>query len=128
MSVVTAVATPLAMGAWSPLAAFGMLLAAWIFSSTAANLIERVRPRGAQSRGWRARMRELPGAYVGMLLAHAGVGVFIVGVTLVNGYESERDVRLALGGRMELGTGAEGRGLAVSIVLPRIVDSSPNPG
>ena len=32
-----------------------------------------------------------------MLLAHFGVGVFIVGVTLVKGYEIERDVRLDVG-------------------------------
>ena len=32
-----------------------------------------------------------------MLLAHLGVAVFIVGVTLVKGYEIERDVRLDVG-------------------------------
>jgi cytochrome c-type biogenesis protein CcmF len=103
VSVATAVVTPWAMGAWSPWVAFGMLLAAWAITATAANLVERVRPRGAQSRGWRARLRELPGSYVGMLLAHAGVGVFIVGVTLVNGYESEKDLRMTLGSSAELG-------------------------
>jgi cytochrome c-type biogenesis protein CcmF len=103
VSVVTALFTPLAMGAWSPGVAFGMLLAAWVLSATAANLIERVRPRGVQSRGWWLRLRELPGAYVGMLVAHAGVGVFIVGVTLVNGYESEKDVRVSIGSTIELG-------------------------
>jgi cytochrome c-type biogenesis protein CcmF len=103
VSAVAAMLTPLAMGAWSPGAAFGMLLAAWVLGATAVNLIERVRPRGAQSRGWWVRLRELPGSYVGMLLAHAGVGVFIVGVTLVNGYESEKDVRMAIGSTIELG-------------------------
>jgi cytochrome c-type biogenesis protein CcmF len=38
-----------------------------------------------------------------MLLAHAGVGVFVVGVTLVNGYESERDLRLRFGEQVALG-------------------------
>ncbi|MCC7081381.1 MAG: heme lyase CcmF/NrfE family subunit [Burkholderiales bacterium] len=103
VSVATAAIAPLAMGAWTPGAAFGVLLAAWVLSATAANLIERVRARGAQSRGWWPRLRELPGAYVGMLVAHAGVGVFIIGVTLVNGYESERDVRMPIGATMELG-------------------------
>ncbi len=32
-----------------------------------------------------------------MLLAHVGVAVFIVGVTLVKGYETERDVRMEVG-------------------------------
>ena len=32
-----------------------------------------------------------------MLLAHFGVAVFVVGVTLVKGYEIERDVRMDVG-------------------------------
>ena len=32
-----------------------------------------------------------------MLLAHLGVAVFVVGVTLVKGHESEQDVRMAFG-------------------------------
>jgi len=38
-----------------------------------------------------------------MLLAHVGVAVFIIGVTLVRGYEIERDVRMAPGDTIELG-------------------------
>ena len=38
-----------------------------------------------------------------MLLAHAGVGVFVIGVTLVKSYEAERDVRLEPGQTAELG-------------------------
>ncbi len=38
-----------------------------------------------------------------MLLAHLGVAVFIVGVTLVKGYETERDVRMAPGESVAVG-------------------------
>jgi cytochrome c-type biogenesis protein CcmF len=38
-----------------------------------------------------------------MLLAHCGVAVFIIGVTLVKGYETERDVRMAVGDRVTVG-------------------------
>ena len=102
VSVLSAAAVPFMMGAWSIGVAFGMLLAAWAFASTAANLVERVRPRGTESKGWWARARDLPASYVGMLLAHAGVGVFVVGVTLVNGYETEKDVRMQLGDSVPL--------------------------
>jgi cytochrome c-type biogenesis protein CcmF len=37
-----------------------------------------------------------------MLLAHLGVAVFIAGVTLVKGYEIERDVRLDVGQSVEV--------------------------
>jgi cytochrome c-type biogenesis protein CcmF len=38
-----------------------------------------------------------------MLLAHFGIAVFIVGVTLVRGYEIEQDVRLDPGGTARVG-------------------------
>ncbi len=38
-----------------------------------------------------------PGSYYGMLLAHFGVAVFIVGVTVVSGFQSETDVRMEVG-------------------------------
>ena len=44
-----------------------------------------------------ARLAQLPRGYYGMLLAHLGVAVFIVGVTLVRGYEAETDVRMDVG-------------------------------
>jgi cytochrome c-type biogenesis protein CcmF len=101
--VVSAVLVPLLLGVWSPFVALGVLLAAWAFLTTIVNLIERLRPRGAESRGWWARARELPASYIGMLIAHAGVGVFIVGVTMVKGYESEKDVRMNVGDTVALG-------------------------
>ena len=38
-----------------------------------------------------------------MLLAHFGVAVFVVGVTLVKGYETERDVRMSVGDTLTMG-------------------------
>jgi cytochrome c-type biogenesis protein CcmF len=46
---------------------------------------------------------KLTSAFFGMLLAHAGIGVFIVGVTLVKSYETERDLRMAPGESAALG-------------------------
>jgi cytochrome c-type biogenesis protein CcmF len=42
-------------------------------------------------------------AFLGMLLAHAGIGVFVIGVTLVKSYETERDLRMAPGDTVMLG-------------------------
>jgi cytochrome c-type biogenesis protein CcmF len=38
-----------------------------------------------------------------MVVAHIGVAVFVVGVTLVKGYDSEKDVNLKVGESVELG-------------------------
>ena len=38
-----------------------------------------------------------------MLLAHAGIGVFIAGATLANGYEVKQELRLDLGAVLEAG-------------------------
>jgi cytochrome c-type biogenesis protein CcmF len=99
-ALVLAVVAPFAGGTWKPGVAFGLLLAFWIVASTVVNLRERV--AGAQG-GALARLARQPRGYWGMLVAHLGVGVFIVGVTLVNGYQQERDVKMSPGDTVTLG-------------------------
>ncbi len=95
VSAVTAVIAPLAMGRWTPMIGFGLLLAAWIVCSSLVNVYSRL--RGSTLAQWPARLAAQPGSYYGMLLAHCGMAVFIVGVTLVKGYEVESDVRMEPG-------------------------------
>ena len=104
VALVTALLLPFTMGKWTPLIAFGLLLALWIVTSGLVNLRERVtqmQAAGGGSAG--AQLARLPRGYYGMLLAHFGVAVFIVGVTLVNGYETEKDVKMAPGDTIEVG-------------------------
>ena len=101
VSVVTALLLPLTMGAWKPLVAFGLLLAVWIVVTAFVNLYSRLSAGTAGT--WLSRLRLQPTAYYGMLLAHCGVAVFIVGVTLVRGYETELDVRMATGDSVAIG-------------------------
>lgn len=100
LSLATAMGLPFLMGRWSTLAAFGLLLAAWLAFSCFASLVERV--RGAEAGAW-AKLRGLPKAYYGMLLAHFGVAVFIFGVTMVKTYEVEKDLRMEPGDTTQLG-------------------------
>ncbi len=95
VAVVTALVAPLLLGRWSLLVAFGLFLAFWIFTSTFVNLRQRLSASPRQ--GLLAKLRGNSPSYYGMILAHLGVGVFIVGVTLVKGYEVEKDVRLDVG-------------------------------
>jgi cytochrome c-type biogenesis protein CcmF len=101
-SVITALLVPFAMGHWSALVGFGVWLAAWVIVTTVANLFNRMkRPETGASLG--ARMRSAPRSYYGMLLAHLGMAVLVLGVTLVKGYETEKDVRMAPGDTVEVG-------------------------
>ena len=41
-------------------------------------------------------------SFWGMVVAHVGVGIFIVGVTMVRGYETEQDVKMSIGDHLEV--------------------------
>jgi cytochrome c-type biogenesis protein CcmF len=101
VSVVSALLLPFALGHWSPMISFGLLLALWVFTSTVFNLWNRVKPSAGAP--LRQRLGSQSRSYYGMLLAHLGVGVFIVGVTLVKGYETEKDVRMEVGDTVTIG-------------------------
>ena len=94
VSIVTALVLPFAAGKWTPGVSFGLLLAFWIAASTVVNLLDR--GRGVRG-GVVVQLARQPRSYWGMIVAHLGIAVFIVGVTMVKGYEIERDVRMAVG-------------------------------
>ena len=100
VSVASALLLPLTMGKWSPMISFGLLLAFWILTTAVVNL--RLRLAAVSGDLW-SRLSSQPRSYYGMLLAHCGVAVFIIGVTLVKGYETERDVRMAIGDTVAVG-------------------------
>lgn len=105
VSVVTALLLPFTMGDWSVLISFGLLLALWIGISVVINLVTRVRQiQRSRERSAFDAISNIPRSYFGMLLAHLGVAVFIVGVTLVNGYEVEKDVKMSIGNTVTIGS------------------------
>lgn len=92
-------ALPAAQRAWSPLATLGLLLAAWALASAAAHAWQHLQA-GAGS--WRQRAARQPRGWWGMLAAHAGVGVFLFGATMANGYESRLELNLRVGEAAEV--------------------------
>jgi cytochrome c-type biogenesis protein CcmF len=101
IAVVAAIVVPFAMGGFSLLVAFGIWLAIWVIAATGAQMAQRLRIAPQPSLG--ARLRAQPLSWYGMQLAHVGVAVFVIGVTLVRGYEQERDLRMAPGDKVTLG-------------------------
>ena len=101
VSLVTALALPFILGKWTPLLSLGLLLALWIATTAVVNLRERL-PR-LEGHALLTRFAAVPRSYWGMLLAHCGVAVFVVGVTMVKGYEIEKDLRMDVGDRAQIG-------------------------
>ena len=94
VAAITALLLPLTMGEWLPLVSLGLLLALWIVATITTSLVQRCQRNNALGRPW---MTGATRSYYGMQLAHIGVAVFIIGVTMVKGYESEKDVRMDIG-------------------------------
>ncbi|MGH6631477.1 MAG: cytochrome c-type biogenesis CcmF C-terminal domain-containing protein, partial [Burkholderiales bacterium] len=92
VALVGALFLPIVFGRWALLTSFGLLLGLWILGGALTALYLRIKS-GAK----------IQSAFFGMLLAHAGIGVFVLSVTLVKSYETERDVRLAPGETVTLG-------------------------
>jgi cytochrome c-type biogenesis protein CcmF len=92
-ALVIGVGTPFILGRWSALVALGVALAAWIAASVVAGVRERMRAT-------RTSMLAQPRSWLGMHLAHLGIAVFAAGVTLVTGYQVEKDVRMEPGDKV----------------------------
>jgi cytochrome c-type biogenesis protein CcmF len=103
LAVLAAIAIPLLMGGWTFLTALGVLLSVWIGASMTLQIIARVKS-GLP-----------PMAFWGMQLGHLGVAVFVMGVTLVGGYQEEKDVRMEPGDTVLVG-GNDFRFIGVSSV------------
>ena len=95
VSVASALLAFVALGHWTPMIGLGLALAAWITSTAVLNLVTRLVEHPAPA--WSKKLAAQPGSYYGMLMAHCGVAVFIVGVTVVSGFQSENDVRMEPG-------------------------------
>lgn len=75
-------------------AAFGMVLAFWVFFTTLKVTKEQARGRG---------LGGLSLSHWGMVFGHTGIAAFIVGVTLTSIYSTEKDLRLDVGQSYEMG-------------------------
>ncbi|MBS1197908.1 MAG: Cytochrome c-type biosis protein CcmF [Proteobacteria bacterium] len=100
LSLLAAIFLPMLMGGWSFLAALGVFLGFWaIFASL---LVLYVRA-GSGSVGVLARLSGMSLAQWGMVVAHIGVGIFILGVTFVKAYETNSDVKMSEGDTTTVG-------------------------
>ena len=95
-SAVTALLLPVVLGHWTPLISLGLLLAFWVIASGSVNLYTKIKQGRADQNLWQ-KLSGMSRSYYGMQLAHLGIAVFVIGVTIVKGYEMEKDLRMEVG-------------------------------
>jgi cytochrome c-type biogenesis protein CcmF len=78
----------------------GMSMAAWVIMACVLLLVDRLRERPGAAMG--ARLSAIPRGWWGMWLAHFGIGVFIIGVAMVNGTQTNTDVKMQVGDTAQL--------------------------
>lgn len=94
-TLVLAVAAVLLLSS-SPLVILGLTCAAWILLGTASHLLQRLRHAPAGTPILR-RITSQPRSFWGMIVAHAGIAIFVIGVTLVKGTETANEVSMRIG-------------------------------
>jgi len=82
---------PWLLGGWTVLTGLGMFLGGWVGSSMLLQIAKRLKSGNP------------PVSYWGMQLGHLGIAVFVVGVTLVGGFQEEKDVRMEPGDSTSVG-------------------------
>jgi cytochrome c-type biogenesis protein CcmF len=90
-ALLVALGTPAALqmrhqSEWQWSTALGLFLSAWIILGTVQHIVLRLRQPG-----------RIAWSYWGMHTAHLGMAVVVIGITMVKGYELERDVRMGIG-------------------------------
>jgi cytochrome c-type biogenesis protein CcmF len=73
-------------GEFKPMTAVGLTAGLWIILSSLYEPVQRLR-----------RSQTMPRSFVGMTLAHIGVGLFAIGVTVNESYHIEKDIALKPG-------------------------------
>jgi cytochrome c-type biogenesis protein CcmF len=90
LALVAAIALPtFGYGGNAVLTAVGVFAAVWIAASSLLEPIARVRRK--------RRLDAVPGGVLGMSIAHFGLGVFILGVTITKSFSIEQDLGLRPG-------------------------------
>jgi cytochrome c-type biogenesis protein CcmF len=77
----------------------GLTLGIWVLFWAVFSILERLKHQSNKFAG----LRKIPASIWGMSVAHLGLGIFVIGVTHVNTYSLEKDIRLEPGQSYTMG-------------------------
>ncbi|KAB2911625.1 MAG: heme lyase CcmF/NrfE family subunit [Hyphomicrobiaceae bacterium] len=87
-------------GPW--LAPFGIALGVWIVAGALSEWAMRVKLMGAGAAEVLRRARNLPRSAYGTMLAHAGIGLSVLGIVATTAWQSERVIAMRPGDRADI--------------------------
>ena len=91
VAVLAGITIPLIMGEFTWLAGLGFLLAFWVIASGCLQIARQ------------AKIGKPTRSFMGMQVAHLGIAIFVIGVTMVGAYQEEKDVRMSAGETVVVG-------------------------
>lgn len=77
----------------------GLALAIWVILWSFYSLFDRLKHQS----NWLQGLGKIPASIWGMSVAHLGIAIFIIGVTHVNTYSIEKDIRMSPGESYQMG-------------------------
>lgn len=99
ISVLLGVIFPFVYGSGFDLSVFiGMSLSVWIIIMMTMEFVGKFR----NAISIITKLKQLPMSYYGMVIAHLGVAITAIGITLVSAYSDERDIRMVPGDKVAL--------------------------
>ncbi len=89
---------PLGLPFYSWGAVLGLTLALWTVAITLLSFYERIGSQGFSMQ----RLQLIPAGFYGMTVAHMGIAVFVIGISLTSVYSVEKDVRMSPGDTLDM--------------------------
>ena len=89
---------PLGLPFYSWGAVLGLTLALWTVAITLLSFYERIGSQGFSMQ----RLQSIPAGFYGMTVAHMGIAVFVIGISLTSVYSVEKDVRMSPGDTLDM--------------------------
>lgn len=99
VSLISSVAIPFLFGKYTVMINLGLFMAFWIIATAVYSIYTRI---NFENKSIKIELQKLTKSYLGMIIAHVGVAIFIIGVTMVNGYQVETAVKMSIGDEVVL--------------------------
>ena len=97
-SLFIAIAIVVVLGDLEPMAVVGTTLGLWVFAGCVKYILEQT----SRSTSFKAGLKKISRSYWGMLVAHLGVAITVLGVVLTSYFSLEKNIKIHQGERIKV--------------------------